>query len=415
MENSDSELDKGESKNRGRKRKCNVKKWKRNVAKSKRARGEAYVGHRGKKKPGRQTATNCKCKKNCLGSLTNERKHLFLKAFNNIAEQERQDSYLSGLITVLSVARRRIVSGNKSPRCFSIKYKVRDGPKQIEVCKMGFCLLHGIGKKRVERIAKHMSTSVTPPTDGRGKYNTRANAIPENIKQQVDNHIRSFPRRLSHYSRGKSNMYYLSPLLNISHMYQMYLEKYEVDVHHRLKEGQKIKPTVTYDYYYRYFRNNFNYSFGRPRTDMCKTCDILENQINGATSIEEKKRLETEKMVHITKADMFYTSTKGKIHEAENNEFTDTLCFDYQQNMPLPKVPSSDAFYCRQVWMYNFCIYSAKLKTAHYYMYDECTAKKGSNEVISFLKHYFDNVLNTSVKKVYLFSDNCCAQNKNNA
>ncbi|KAJ8890692.1 hypothetical protein PR048_010201 [Dryococelus australis] len=45
-------------------------------------------------------------------------------------------------------------------------------------------------------------------------------------------------------------------------------------------------------------------------------------------------------------------------------------------------------------------------------MYDECTSKKGSNEVISFLKQYFDNVLNTSIKKPYLFSDNC-VQNKN--
>lgn len=47
-------------------------------------------------------------------------------------------------------------------------------------------------------------------------------------------------------------------------------------------------------------------------------------------------------------------------------------------------------------------------------MYDETVAKKGANEVISFLDHYITNILSQNVKKLYIFSDNCCAQNKNN-
>ncbi|KAJ8884421.1 hypothetical protein PR048_016278 [Dryococelus australis] len=66
---------------------------------------------------------------------------------------------------------------------------------------MEFCLLYGIGKRGAERIATYMSTSVTPPADGRGKHENRANAIPENITLQVDTNIGSFPRRSSHYSR----------------------------------------------------------------------------------------------------------------------------------------------------------------------------------------------------------------------
>lgn len=46
-------------------------------------------------------------------------------------------------------------------------------------------------------------------------------------------------------------------------------------------------------------------------------------------------------------------------------------------------------------------------------MYDEVTGKKTPNETISFLKYYFDNILSKDVKKLYLFSDNCGAQNKN--
>ncbi|CAG9773299.1 unnamed protein product [Ceutorhynchus assimilis] len=51
--------------------------------------------------------------------------------------------------------------------------------------------------------------------------------------------------------------------------------------------------------------------------------------------------------------------------------------------------------------------------TSTFYMYDEHTAKKGSDEVISFLHHYIQTYLPASVNKLYLFSDNAFAQNKN--
>jgi len=48
-------------------------------------------------------------------------------------------------------------------------------------------------------------------------------------------------------------------------------------------------------------------------------------------------------------------------------------------------------------------------------MYDELIAKKGQNEVISFIHYYLENLLQQGVKTLYLFSDNCSSQNKNNA
>lgn len=91
----------------------------------------------------------------------------------------------------------------------------------------------------------------------------------------------------------------------------------------------------------------------------------------------------------------------------------DTLCFDFQQNLPLPHIPSGDVFYKRQIWQYNFCIYSAKTGISTFYMYDEFTGKKGSNEVISFLHNYIENHVPREVTTLYLFSDNAFAQNKN--
>jgi hypothetical protein len=47
------------------------------------------------------------------------------------------------------------------------------------------------------------------------------------------------------------------------------------------------------------------------------------------------------------------------------------------------------------------------------YLYPENFAKKGSNEVISFINFYIKNILSKGVKILHIFSDNAFSQNKN--
>lgn len=230
---------------------------------------------------------------------------------------------------------------------------------------------------------------------------------------QVHEHIESFPKQISHYSRTRTSRQYLSPDLNLTIMYDLYLQKFEPETYKLKQDKLPFKAKICYDFYGRYFRENFNISFGRARKDTCKKCDILENKLHGAESEEEKKSFEIQKKLHILKSEWFYKELKDKSKDAEDNDHVETLSFDFQQNMPLPKVPSGDAFYLRQLWVQNFCIYSAKKKTGHFFMYDETICKKGANDVLSFLKYYIENLLSPDVKILYLFSDNCCAQNKN--
>ena len=78
------------------------------------------------------------------------------------------------------------------------------------------------------------------------------------IPFQERNHIKSFPRMTSHYSRVDApQKRFLSPHLNISRMYNLYLEAEQPEVlvreHERVEARQqkrpilpKIKPVVVY-------------------------------------------------------------------------------------------------------------------------------------------------------------------------
>lgn len=186
--------------------------------------------------------------------------------------------------------------------------------------------------------------------------------IPEHVKKQVHDHIESFPKQISHYSRTRSSRQYLSADLNLTIMYDLYLKKFEPEAYRLKQDKLPFQPKISYDFYGRYFRENFNISFGRTRKDTCKKCDTLENRIQSAESEEEKENFETQKKLHILKSEWFYRELKAKSKEAQENNHIEVLSFDFQQNMPLPKVPSGDAFYLRQLWVQNFCIHSAKKK-----------------------------------------------------
>lgn len=214
--------------------------------------------------------------------------------------------------------------------------------REVIVCKTAMIRLHGIGRKLIERICTHMSVSVTAPPDLRGKHLHRPKIIPPNLIQQVNDHIKSFRKRESHYGREKSHKFYLSPELNIKIMHQLYLKKYENHNYELLQQGENVKPLITYDYFFRYFKENFNYSFGRSRTDTCKKCDLLDNKLKSTLDEEEKNALKAEKEVHLKKSEWFYRSLREHTKEAQENEEVEVLCFDFQQNSPLPKVPSAE-------------------------------------------------------------------------
>jgi len=112
-----------------------------------------------------------------------------------------------------------------------------------------------------------------------------------------------------------------------------------------------------------YTIDNFNCGFGRLRSDVCGTCAEMEVKVKA-----EKHGSNTEK-------------SQIRVGSAQAQSYF----------LPFPHLPVGELFYMRQLWLYNFCVYSAKTKTSTMHMWPETVARSGANEVVSCLHHYFQN------------------------
>ena len=292
---------------------------------------------------------------------------------------------------------------------------MKHGENETVVCREGFASLYGVGTKRVRRIGIAVFEGRSP-TDQRGKHNNRPRAVSKDLKQLIEQHIRSFPFQVSHYGRERTKRRYLSSELSVRRMYISFLEKHFPDAYFQVRAGTEPKAVlchVRHRMYFNYFKENFNYGFGRPRTDVCGTCAEMEVKIQTEKHQATRRKLKSDLELHKRKAKSFYDKLKADSATAEEDQETETLAIDFQQNIPFPHLPVGEIFYMRQLWLYNFCVYSAKTKTSTMYMWPETVAKRGANEVVSCLHHYLQNKLLPGVKKVNVYSDGCRGQNHN--
>lgn len=216
--------------------------------------------------------------------------------------------------------------------------------------------------------------------------------------------IKKIPAQDSHYGRRTSGRRYLSPELSIAKLWRLWKSERESK---NLQKASLAK-------FKKIFYTKFNLSFTNPKVDICSICEVYKNRI--AANIESDVN-EAALALHKANANLFYQRLK----ESKNNGETLTITFDMQQNQPLPKTNVAEAYYSRQLWLYNFTIVvHGKKYRSFTYTWLESDSGKGSNEVTSALQHFFDNKVMKTIqriryKKIELFCDSCPEQNKNAA
>lgn len=99
---------------------------------------------------------------------------------------------------------------------------------------------------------------------------------------------------------------------------------------------------------------------------------------------------------------------------AQEDSSVETMTFDLQKTLPLPRIPTNVVFYKRQLWLYNLGIHSGSNDQAHCNVWVEGEAGRGSQEVGScLLKHVMEKLGDDRVKHLILWSDSRGGQNRN--
>ena len=353
--------------------------WQKNKRKRLRNEGKSYITSKGSAVPPRVTGNDCKCSMGCFKKLSSSDRTKILKEFNHLGTFDLQTAYLHGLIHRYE-PKRRYTSGRESDckRKNSFSYYIRYGGKEIRICLRTFCSIHGISIKRVRNIRSN--NRITPPLDQRGKHNNRPNQIPETTIGYVKRHILSFPRQTSHYSRNSNpNRRYLTPDLNIAKLHRLYQQKCD----------ELNWPTVIESMYRNVFCENFNFNFGSPKSDTCKTCETLNCHIKDSIDDESKAKFVKELQDHHDVAEFGFQSLRNDTELAQSEpDLYAVFSFDLQQNLPTPHIQTNLVFYLRQLWVYNLGIHNVGNGNGYMCMWSENIASRGSDEIASCLLSY---------------------------
>ena len=328
--------------------------------------------------------------------------HAVFCRFNELGDHEKQNLYLRGCISKTDPKKiRRRPRNNTAKLRSSHRYSISTGTKTIKVCKKAFLSIHGIPGGRLQRKVLRFDTSLF---DGRG-LNDNPHRTSKETLARIRSHIEQFPARESHYSRSHNvHKKYLDASLTVSKMHQMFIEG-----------NPDLKNKVKYWLYYRIFTEEYNISFGFPRSDVCDKCEYYMAKIKASEAEgnnDETAKLQALHEEHIIAADQFNIQLKAAKHAGQHQKNIAVIAMDYQKNLPLPKTGVCQEFYRRQLWIHNFCTTDCISNQSTMYLYAEHFAGKGPNEVISCLDDCLNN-MSPEIEKVHILCDNCYSQNKN--
>lgn len=266
------------------------------------------------------------------------------------------------------------------------------------------CLTLSITQRRLEILSQRILSSGISVQDRRGGKRPARNKTL--WKQKIIDFIASIPSRESHYSREKvSNRRYLSEDLNVRKLYNAFLEKHQLDV---------TKPPVSRQWFNEIFKKEFSLAFGAPRVDTCPTCDQYKISIAASKTPVEKNEFELKRDLHQRKAESAQKMMSQNIVDCKSPQSdVCVLSYDLQKQLYIPALTHTQMYYSRQFTCINLGIHFEDEGKGFMYLWDETAGKRGCNEIGSCLYDYVTAQLNTTKRKLVLWSDNCGGQNKN--
>ena len=384
---------------RGRKRKAVPHAWKRNIRKRNHVEGKAYVGVRGNlvdcKSPKNVNCSSCKF--NCEQKFSFANRQHICQQFYALGSWERQMDFICHCVTTASVEESKCATKHQRKHQ-SLRYNLMLDDNLQRVCKSFFCNTLSISGKKVSRALSEKNTSGAFTGSDKRIGKAPVNKVGEDVLHTVRRHIDEFPRIEPHYCRADTTMQYLSPELNLTKLYDLYVNDFCI------RNG--VDSPVTKSKYRDIFVNEYRLKCFVPKKDQCSVCNAYytgdaEYKESVQTSWDEHKRREKEAMT---------VKAADKQHSVDNNNFA-AITFDLQAVLYTPHARDGPIYYKRKLAVYNFTVYDG-LKNGHCFLWDETEGKRGAVEIASALIRFFET-LPENVTHVSTFSDTCGGQNRN--
>ncbi len=361
------------------------------AVKHNRNRGIAYIMEKSNKcvpskhgKLGESNCCFCKFQGRDCPKISTEQRHQIREAYYNMADLQKQREWIIRQVVVNQV------SDLKRNYSYYLPQITNEGQKW-KVCRQMFTSTIGVSVCQVRTALSKIDQFDVLEGEKRGGQQMVEKD--QTKREQVKAHINKFPRMESHYCRANSKCQYLSPDLNFSIMYKMYL---------------KDHPNGASMTFYKKVFKSFNLKFHHAKKDMCGLCETFHH-----ASAEHKKELQQQYDRHVLE--------KEKSRELKNiakekatidNKYLAAV-FDLQQVIYLPKSDRSELFYKRRLSCFNFTIFELASKDGFCFVSHEGRTGRGSCEIASFLHRYLSTVDEQGCETVELYSDGCIGQNKN--
>jgi len=210
----------------------------------------------------------------------------------NIFRGEDNDGQAKSLVAAIELkqpAVRTVLGPVKYQRKYTYEYSLIVNGRRQQVCRTTLMSVYGITTERIKTIKKKLEAGETSPRDMRGKH-TNHKTLPDTVRENIRQHIRSFPTYESHYCRADADptRRYLPPGLTITMMYQLFIQ-------HQRDNGLPESEKWAYD---DIFNREFRHlSLSTPKNDTCDQCDIFKAKLADATA-EERVIIEQERNRH---------------------------------------------------------------------------------------------------------------------
>lgn len=286
--------------------------------------------------------------------------------------------------------------GSKSPlKKQNLVYQLTVGCEKRRVCKVFFLSTLGISERQIYTALKKVDDNGILQPDGRGGRQQLQVTEDERTRQNMKEHINKFPRIESHYARARDQKEYLCPSLSIERMFEMF-------------KNENEENTGSLSTYRRVFRQ-MKLSFHRQKKDLCGLCETYRKGDDST-----KVQLENKYRDHMAeKEEVRQLKEKCKTEAITSLGKKCALCFDLQQVIFLPQSNRGEIFYKRRLSNYNFTTYNLGTKEGTCFMWHECLAKRGANEISSCLYIFLKEQDAKGAETIDMFCDGCAGQNKN--